>query len=207
MEKDYDKKKGGIYFPITSSSWCVLILDGMTNDLENNSSPTFENTFDVVLQDTFLYYLFAYDDLHACVESISYVNSGSNRASESHFDSMLCSSFPFDPGDELGVITFLKVASALGGVRAWVNLVYDLAHSHEVVYVLELKRELGLFKRGINKGLRVWFPKCNGSIAQCHCQSFLNSQVTFVLTGYKPFVDHVMLGYTLNLCILSVMIE
>uniref|UniRef100_M1DKW2 Histidine-rich glycoprotein n=1 Tax=Solanum tuberosum TaxID=4113 RepID=M1DKW2_SOLTU len=49
--KDYDEKEGGICFIITSSSLCVPILKGMTNDFEPISSHTYENTLDeVVLQ-------------------------------------------------------------------------------------------------------------------------------------------------------------
>lgn len=33
MEKVYNEKKGGICFPITFSSLCVIILNGMPNDM------------------------------------------------------------------------------------------------------------------------------------------------------------------------------
>ncbi|KAK4729766.1 hypothetical protein R3W88_022754 [Solanum pinnatisectum] len=63
--KDHDVKEGGMCFPITSSSWCVQILNGMTNDFEPISIHAYENTLDEVdLRDTFLYYLFTYDDAH-----------------------------------------------------------------------------------------------------------------------------------------------
>ncbi|KAK6781994.1 hypothetical protein RDI58_019790 [Solanum bulbocastanum] len=78
--KDYDEKEAGICFLITSSSWCVPFPNGMATDFEPISSHTYENTLDeVLLQDTFSYYLFAYDDTHACLCSIFYVNSSINR--------------------------------------------------------------------------------------------------------------------------------
>jgi len=55
MGKDYDEKEGDICFPITSSSWRVAILDGITKDIESHSSLTYEKTMvEFVLQDTFL---------------------------------------------------------------------------------------------------------------------------------------------------------
>ena len=56
--KDYDEKKGGISFSLTSS-WCVPILNGMTNDFTTISSHTYENIIDEIdLRDTFLCYQF-----------------------------------------------------------------------------------------------------------------------------------------------------
>uniref|UniRef100_M1DD23 Uncharacterized protein n=1 Tax=Solanum tuberosum TaxID=4113 RepID=M1DD23_SOLTU len=64
--KEGDEEEGGVCFPITSTSWCVSVLNGMTNAFEPIGSHTHENTLEKVeLRDTFLYCLFTYDDAHA----------------------------------------------------------------------------------------------------------------------------------------------
>uniref|UniRef100_M1E0C1 Uncharacterized protein n=1 Tax=Solanum tuberosum TaxID=4113 RepID=M1E0C1_SOLTU len=63
--KIYDDEEGGVCFPIPFSSWCVPIVNGMTYEFESISSHTHENILEEVeLPDTFLYYLFTYDDAH-----------------------------------------------------------------------------------------------------------------------------------------------
>ncbi|KAH0706072.1 hypothetical protein KY289_011148 [Solanum tuberosum] len=100
--KQCDEEEGGVCFPITSSSWCVSLLDTMTNAFEPIGSHTHENTLEEVdLRDTFLYYMFTYDDAHVVewsmllgVTSGHLINGGAlNRSS--------WKTFPFDPGSEL----------------------------------------------------------------------------------------------------------
>ncbi|KAF3618016.1 hypothetical protein FXO38_33645 [Capsicum annuum] len=51
------------------------------------------------------------------------------------------STFVFDPGDELGVILFSKIASSFGEVLTWDDLVYNMTLSYEGIQVfLDLKR-------------------------------------------------------------------
>jgi len=50
----------------------------------------------------------------------------------------------FDPAHELGITTFLKLASALDGILIWVNFVCALALSFENVYVLLDMKEVAL---------------------------------------------------------------
>uniref|UniRef100_M1DD32 Uncharacterized protein n=1 Tax=Solanum tuberosum TaxID=4113 RepID=M1DD32_SOLTU len=96
----------------------------------------------------------------------------------------------FDPTHELGITTFLKLASALDGILIWVNFVYSLALSFENVYVLlDIKEVLCLFECGTNEGLHMRLFKCIGSYALPLCQCFLLSQVSIALMGYKPLVD------------------
>uniref|UniRef100_M1DG64 Uncharacterized protein n=1 Tax=Solanum tuberosum TaxID=4113 RepID=M1DG64_SOLTU len=100
--KEHDEKEGGICFPITSSSWCVSILNGMTNDFEPISSHTFENTLDEFdLRDTFLYYLFTYDDAHAFELSMLLEVKSAKRAKGGVLNPSSWNPFPFDPGSEL----------------------------------------------------------------------------------------------------------
>lgn len=67
--KDCSEKEGDIYLQSATSSLSVPIIDNMLDCvLECNNNLTNEDTLDeIILQDTFLYYLFAYDDAHACV--------------------------------------------------------------------------------------------------------------------------------------------
>uniref|UniRef100_M1DFA3 Uncharacterized protein n=1 Tax=Solanum tuberosum TaxID=4113 RepID=M1DFA3_SOLTU len=52
--KECDEGEGGVGFPITSSSWCVSILDSMTNAFKRIGSRTHENTLEEVdLRDYF----------------------------------------------------------------------------------------------------------------------------------------------------------
>ncbi|KAH0693243.1 hypothetical protein KY285_020340 [Solanum tuberosum] len=78
--KGCDDEEGGVSFPINSSSWCVSILNGMTNDFEPIRGHTYENTIEEVdVRDTFLYYLFTYDDAHAFEWSMLLEDEGANR--------------------------------------------------------------------------------------------------------------------------------
>ncbi|KAH0650282.1 hypothetical protein KY284_030194 [Solanum tuberosum] len=135
-------------------------------------------------------YLLAYGDTHTCVGSISYVNSGINRANESLLDSLLCNPFPFAPGvnsrcaecsnntfcyckdsslvllldpmflnevylpiwvgntyvrepaHELGILTLLKLSSALDGALTWVNTTYAFTlRMEDVKHVWMTRRE------------------------------------------------------------------
>ncbi|KAH0746331.1 hypothetical protein KY285_007988 [Solanum tuberosum] len=96
-----------------------------------------------------------------------------------------------EPAHELGIITLLKLSSALDEVLIWVNITYAFALRYESVHVLlDLKEELCLFECGTNEGLHVWFLNCISSFALPLCQSFLSSQLSIVLMSYKPFVNH-----------------
>lgn len=116
--------------------------------------------------------------------------------------------FLLDPAHELGIITFLKLASELDGILIYVNIIYTFALRYESVHVpLVLKGELCLLGCVTNEGLHVWLLKFIGSFALCLCQSFLRSQVSLDLMGYKPFFIISMLGYMLNLWILGMVIK
>ncbi|KAH0673852.1 hypothetical protein KY290_026077 [Solanum tuberosum] len=79
--KECDEEKGGVGFPITFSSLCVSILDSMATAFEPIGSQTHENTLEEVdLRDTFLYYLFTYDDAHAVEWSMILENESANPA-------------------------------------------------------------------------------------------------------------------------------
>uniref|UniRef100_M1D876 Uncharacterized protein n=1 Tax=Solanum tuberosum TaxID=4113 RepID=M1D876_SOLTU len=57
--KKCDEEEGGVCFSVISSSWCVSLLDSMTNAFEPIGSHTHENTLEEVdLRLTVLYYLF-----------------------------------------------------------------------------------------------------------------------------------------------------
>lgn len=83
-----------------SSFECVPILDNMFNyDLGPNSDLPCDDTLDeIILCDTFLYYL-AYDDIHAYVESASYVDRSLNGVNGCFLDPNLWILFPFDPSN------------------------------------------------------------------------------------------------------------
>ncbi|KAH0643743.1 hypothetical protein KY290_033529 [Solanum tuberosum] len=73
-------KEGGVCFPITSSSWCVSLFNGMTITFEPTRSHTHVDTLEEVdLRDTFLYYLFTYDEAHAVEWSMKLENESANR--------------------------------------------------------------------------------------------------------------------------------
>uniref|UniRef100_M1D8F8 Uncharacterized protein n=1 Tax=Solanum tuberosum TaxID=4113 RepID=M1D8F8_SOLTU len=79
--KECDEEEGGVGFPITSSSWCVSILDSMTNAFEPIGSHTHENTLEEVnLRDTFVYYLFTHDEAHVVEWSMMLENESASRA-------------------------------------------------------------------------------------------------------------------------------
>uniref|UniRef100_M1DKH8 Uncharacterized protein n=1 Tax=Solanum tuberosum TaxID=4113 RepID=M1DKH8_SOLTU len=55
VEKECDEEEGGACFPITSSSGCVPIVNGVTHEFESISSHTHENTLEAAdLRDIFL---------------------------------------------------------------------------------------------------------------------------------------------------------
>uniref|UniRef100_M1DXB0 Uncharacterized protein n=1 Tax=Solanum tuberosum TaxID=4113 RepID=M1DXB0_SOLTU len=100
--KECDEEEGGVCFSVTSSSWRVSLLDSMTNAFEPIGSHTHENTLEEVdLRDTFLYYLFTYDDAHAVEWSMMLENDSANRAKQEVLGPSSWISFPFDPGSEL----------------------------------------------------------------------------------------------------------
>ncbi|KAH0776600.1 hypothetical protein KY290_008011 [Solanum tuberosum] len=77
--KDCDEEEGGVCFSLTSSSWCVPIVNGMTHEFEPIRSHTHENTLDGVC---------------CWKESAHLINGGA-------LDPSLWMTFPFDPGSEL----------------------------------------------------------------------------------------------------------
>ncbi|KAH0698485.1 hypothetical protein KY284_012700 [Solanum tuberosum] len=78
------------------------ILDSMTNAFEPIGNHTHENTLEEVdLQDTFLYYLFTYDDAHAVEWSMMLENESANQTKGEVLGPSPWISFPFDPGSEL----------------------------------------------------------------------------------------------------------
>ena len=87
---------------IATSSLCVPILHMSYDPFVYKVESKLGNTLIVVhLCDTFLYYLFAYDDARAFEWSMLWEDKSANRANSGVLD--LCSwiSFPFDPGNEL----------------------------------------------------------------------------------------------------------
>ncbi|KAH0638013.1 hypothetical protein KY289_037928 [Solanum tuberosum] len=104
--KECDEEEGGVGFPITSSSWCVSILDSMTNAFEPIGSHTHENTLEEVdLRDTFLYYLFTYDEAYVVEWSMMLENESASWAKGEVLGPSPWISFPFDPGSELNCDT------------------------------------------------------------------------------------------------------
>lgn len=66
----------------------------------------------------------------------------------------------------MGIITFLKLDSALDEVLSLVNFVYPHEVSFENVYVLlDIRDSLCFFECGTNEGLHMKLFKCIGSYA------------------------------------------
>ncbi|KAH0698644.1 hypothetical protein KY284_012859 [Solanum tuberosum] len=100
--KECDEKEGGVCFSVTSSSWCVSLLDSMTNAFEPIGSHTHENTLEEVdLRDTFLYYLFTYSEAHVVEWSMSFEGKNVNLVNGCVLDPSTWLAFPFDPSSEL----------------------------------------------------------------------------------------------------------
>ncbi|KAH0716752.1 hypothetical protein KY290_013019 [Solanum tuberosum] len=96
--KECDEEEGGVGLPITSSSWCVSLLDSMTNAFEPIGSHTHENTLEEVdLRDTFLYYLFTYDEAHDVEWIILFEGKSANLVNGCALDPSTWLAFPFDP--------------------------------------------------------------------------------------------------------------
>ncbi|KAH0657527.1 hypothetical protein KY289_026275 [Solanum tuberosum] len=99
---DCDEKKGGVCFSITSSFWCVPIVNGLAHEFESISSHTHENTIEEVdLRDTFLYYLFTYDEAHAVEWSMLFEGKSANLVNGCALDPSTWLAFPFDPSRKL----------------------------------------------------------------------------------------------------------
>ncbi|KAH0749134.1 hypothetical protein KY290_028366 [Solanum tuberosum] len=97
--KECDEEECRVCFPIIFSSWCVTIVNGMTHEFESINSHTHENTLEEFeLRDTFLYYLFTYDDAHDVEWSMMLGDESANRAKEEVLDPSPWISYPFDPG-------------------------------------------------------------------------------------------------------------
>uniref|UniRef100_M1DQM9 Uncharacterized protein n=1 Tax=Solanum tuberosum TaxID=4113 RepID=M1DQM9_SOLTU len=106
--KEGDEEEGGVCFPITSSSWCVSLFNGMTITFEPTRSHTYVDTLEEVdLRDTFLYYLFTYDEAHAVEWSMKLENESANREKGEVLDPSPWISFPFDLGSELNCGTYV----------------------------------------------------------------------------------------------------
>uniref|UniRef100_M1DQB2 Uncharacterized protein n=1 Tax=Solanum tuberosum TaxID=4113 RepID=M1DQB2_SOLTU len=74
----------------------------MTNDFEPIRSHTYENTLEEVdLRDTFLYYLFTYDDAHAVEWSMLLEGQIDHLINGGALDPSSWMTFPFDPNSEL----------------------------------------------------------------------------------------------------------
>ncbi|KAH0705783.1 hypothetical protein KY285_010314 [Solanum tuberosum] len=100
--KEGDEEECGVCFPITSSSWCVSLLNGMNNAFEPIRSHTYVNSLEEVdLRDIFLYYLFTYDDVHAVEWSMLLGGTSDHLINGGALDPSSWKTFPFDPGSEL----------------------------------------------------------------------------------------------------------
>lgn len=114
------EKEGDACFQMVTSSLSVPILDIVLDRiLESNSDLTYEDTLnEVILCDTFFYYLYAYNDASTCVEGISFVGRESNEVLGCFLgqDEWLC--FPFDLGDTLKVCEFVTAPS-------WTNQIFS----------------------------------------------------------------------------------
>uniref|UniRef100_M1DWA7 Uncharacterized protein n=1 Tax=Solanum tuberosum TaxID=4113 RepID=M1DWA7_SOLTU len=96
------RRKVVFVFPITSSSWCVSLLNGMTNPFEPIRSHTHVNTLEeVALRDTFLYYLFTYDDDHVVEWNMLLEGKSANMINGCALDPSTWLAFPFDPSRKL----------------------------------------------------------------------------------------------------------
>lgn len=92
-------EQGEIYLKFTIMSFCVFSCKVMSARILELSCDFayWNNLDDLSVRDTFLCYLFSYDDTHACVGSIFYFSSGINRSNKSLLESILGNSFLFDP--------------------------------------------------------------------------------------------------------------
>ncbi|KAH0744704.1 hypothetical protein KY290_032697 [Solanum tuberosum] len=96
------KMKWDAYVLIVTSFLCVPILHMSCDSLVYKVEAKLGNTLiEVHLCDTFLYYLFAYDDTHAFEWSMFLEDKSANRAKKSVLDPCSWISFPFDLGNEL----------------------------------------------------------------------------------------------------------
>uniref|UniRef100_M1DP86 Gag-pol protein n=1 Tax=Solanum tuberosum TaxID=4113 RepID=M1DP86_SOLTU len=96
------EEKGGVCFPITSYSWCVSLLNGMTSAFEPIRSHTHVNTLEEIdLRDTFLYYLLTYDDAHAVEWSMLLGGMSDHLINGGALDPSSWKTIPLDLGIEL----------------------------------------------------------------------------------------------------------
>uniref|UniRef100_M1DE91 Uncharacterized protein n=1 Tax=Solanum tuberosum TaxID=4113 RepID=M1DE91_SOLTU len=118
-------KKCGVCFPITFTSWCVSLLNGMTNTFEPISSHTHENTLEEVeLRDTLLYYLFTYDDVHAVESSMLLEGKSVNLINGCALDPSTWLASPFDPSSELNCSIYVGMFGRNGR-----QMVVDIVNS------------------------------------------------------------------------------
>ncbi|KAH0693027.1 hypothetical protein KY285_020124 [Solanum tuberosum] len=110
--KECDAEEGGVCFSITSSSWCVSIVNGMTHEFESIRSHTHEDTLEEVdLRDTFLHYLFTYDDAHAVEWSVLLGGMSAHLINGVALDPVLWTFYPFDLGGYLRIFELVRVSS------------------------------------------------------------------------------------------------
>ncbi|KAH0669564.1 hypothetical protein KY285_023727 [Solanum tuberosum] len=97
------KMKGDAYVLNVTSSLCVPILHMNCASLVYKVEAKLgNNLIEVHLCDTFLYYLFAYDDVSTFEWSTMILeDKGANRVNKGVLDPCSWISFPFDPGNEL----------------------------------------------------------------------------------------------------------
>ncbi|KAH0725192.1 hypothetical protein KY284_001057 [Solanum tuberosum] len=109
--KKCDEEEGGVCFPITSSSWI----------LEPSCDLAYENTLDVPSEhDTFLYYLFTYDDAHVVKWSMLLGGTSAHLINGGALDPILLNLYPFDPGGCLKAFELVGVSSF-----GWCSLVVE----------------------------------------------------------------------------------
>jgi len=103
------KMKGDAYVLNVTSSLCVPILHMNCASLVYKVEAKLgNNLIEVHLCDTFLYYLFAYDDVSTFEWStMIFEAKGANRVNKGVLDPCSWISFPFDPGNELNCGTCL----------------------------------------------------------------------------------------------------
>ncbi|KAH0725503.1 hypothetical protein KY284_001368 [Solanum tuberosum] len=98
LGKEGDEEESGVCFPITSSSWCISLLNSMISTFEPTRSHTHVDTLEEVdLRDTFLYYLFTYDEAHAIEWSMLFEGKSANLVIGCAFDPSTWLAFPFVP--------------------------------------------------------------------------------------------------------------
>ncbi|KAH0717140.1 hypothetical protein KY285_013171 [Solanum tuberosum] len=120
VEEECDEECG-ICFPFTSSSGCVPIVNGMTHECESTSSHTHENTLEEVnLRDTFLYYLFTYDDAHAVEWSMLLGGRSAHLINGGALKPVLLTFYPFDPDGCLKAFELVGISSF-----GWCSLVVE----------------------------------------------------------------------------------